>query len=446
VTLPAIAPVATIAAPFTLAGTFTHDVPAGTPVTEMLSGAGTATVFLRPSGTDPNSWYIFRVVYVIGTTLPYPWASSDVGVVGQPGSAAYSGGSLVVEGAGTDIWKTADAFHLTSQVVDGDAEIVARVTAESGTDRFAKAGVMIRQDRDAASAHVILDVKPGGEVELMTRHAAGEDTVYVGGATPGFPAWLRLTHSGPLFTGAVSTDGLTWTEVGSTTAAVSGKANGGLAVTSHDTTALNQSVFDNVLVAAGSRLPRPWLTADVGAVGTTGYVSHANGRFTVSGGGADIWGTEDGFRYAYQQIAGDGAIVARVVNEQNTHEFAKAGVMIGAATPTSPRVILDVRPDGSLELMTRLAEGAPMSFIAGAAASFPVWLRLVRNGGDIAGQTSPDGLTWTTIGSVAVTLPDAVAAGIAVTSHDPDILNTATFDSITIVPAPLEPAEESETP
>ena len=52
------------------------------------------------------------------------------------------------------------------------------------------------------------------------------------------------------------------------------------------------------------------------------------GAFTVSGSGADIWGTADAFQFVYQPLTGDGQIVARVTTVPNTDPWAKAGVMI----------------------------------------------------------------------------------------------------------------------
>jgi hypothetical protein len=82
-----------------------------------------------------------------------------------------------------------------------------------------------------------------------------------------------------------------------------------------------------------------------------------DGVFTVSGAGADIWGTADSFTAVDQLLSGDGSIVARVVSEQNTHPAAKAGVTFGLMSPSSPGVILDACPNGSVEFMARFADG-----------------------------------------------------------------------------------------
>ena len=45
--------------------------------------------------------------------------------------------------------------------------------------------------------------------------------------------------------------------------------------------------------ADGGGLPSPWANEDVGDTGLGGNASFAGGVFTVSGSGADIWGSAD---------------------------------------------------------------------------------------------------------------------------------------------------------
>jgi hypothetical protein len=73
-----------------------------------------------------------------------------------------------------------------------------------------------------------------------------------------------------------------------------------------------------------------------------------------------------------------------------------------------------------------------MSFIAGASASFPVWLRLSRTGDRVDGSMSSDGELWTAVGSVDVTFPSGIFGGLAVTSHNPGVLNEARFDHVLV--------------
>ena len=48
----------------------------------------------------------------------------------------------------------------------------------------------------------------------------------------------------------------------------------------------------------------------------------------MRGSGVDIWGVADSFHYAYQPLAGDGSITARVATQQAGDPWSLAGVMI----------------------------------------------------------------------------------------------------------------------
>jgi endonuclease/exonuclease/phosphatase family metal-dependent hydrolase/regulation of enolase protein 1 (concanavalin A-like superfamily) len=186
---------------------------------------------------------------------------------------------------------------------------------------------------------------------------------------------------------------------------------------------------------AAQTLPAPWTSQDIGSVGLAGTASESDGVFTIRGAGADIWGSADSFHFMSQPLSGNGEIVARVTSIENTHTYAKAGVMIrGALTAGSAHVILDVKPGGGLEFMSRNTNGGSTAFLAGAAASAPVWLRLQRDGTTIIGSWSSDGHLWTEVGRTTITLPTSVYIGLPVTSHNTAALNTSTFDHVSVAP------------
>ena len=70
--------------------------------------------------------------------------------------------------------------------------------------------------------------------------------------------------------------------------------------------------------------------------------------------------------------------------------------------------------------------------LARAAQSPPTWLKLVRAGSIVTGYVSANGSTWTQVGSTSVTLGASPYVGLAVTSHDTSLLNTASIDSVTL--------------
>ncbi len=372
------------------------------------------------------------------TTLPAGWVDQDIGSVAAAGSASYASGTFTVKGDGADIWGTADAFNFAYTTLSGDGEIVARVTSLQNTDAFAKAGVMLRETAAAGSAHVVLDVRPGGSVEFMKRSASGGTTTYLAGATQSIPGWLKLSRSGTTVTASVSSNGSTWTVVGSATVSMGSSLLAGLAVCSHTTGATTTATFDNVGVSTGGGgggggLPTPWQNQDVGSTGVAGSASYASGQFTVTGAGADIWGTADAFQYVYQPLSGDGQIVARVTSLQNTNTYAKAGVMLRETLAAGSRhVILDATPGGGVEFMSRAATNGSTSYLGGATMARPVWLRLTRSGSTITSAVSADGAAWTTVGSTTVSMATAIYAGLAVSSHSTTVTTTATFDNVSV--------------
>src|SRR5438128_10301782 len=70
------------------------------------------------------------------------------------------------------------------------------------------------------------------------------------------------------------------------------------------------------------------------------------------------------------------------------------------------------------------------------------WLKLVRSGSTFSGYASPDGNTWTQVGSAqTISMAQTVYVGLAVSSNTagglPAALATGTFDNVSITLALL---------
>jgi hypothetical protein len=361
--------------------------------------------------------------------LPTPWISQDVGEVGLAGDAFEENGTFTLKGAGSDVWGTSDAYRRATTVqMNGDGGIVARVTSEDAANSFAKAGIVMAGGNASGVAMVILDIRPNGVIEFMARSAYQAPMQFLAGSAATFPVWLKLVKRDQQFTGYMSGDGRSWQTVGVTTSPLDGY-EAGLVVTSHDTSALNTATFDHVMAA--SSFPTHTDVGDVGVIGRTDTID-VHGGFAVQGGGADIWGTADAFQFYNESLMDDGQMVMRVNSLDNTDGFAKAGVMIRESLdPSAAHVLLDVTPSGLIELLTRESSGAQTQWIGGRSASpFPIWLKLARSGTRILASTSPDGSTWTDVGTASTLLPPDALIGVAVTSHRRGVLATATVGNI----------------
>jgi regulation of enolase protein 1 (concanavalin A-like superfamily) len=159
-------------------------------------------------------------------------------------STTDASGNFVVRGSG-DLGGTADAFHFVQQSKTGDGTIVARIVSQENTDANAKAGIAIRGGLDAGAAEVALVLSPGNVLNLMTRSTSGASltsTSHTGSA----PLWLQLARSGTTVAAATSSDGATWTPIGSVTVALSNVAYVGVVSASHLTSRISNVLVSNL--------------------------------------------------------------------------------------------------------------------------------------------------------------------------------------------------------
>jgi YD repeat-containing protein len=184
---------------------------------------------------------------------------------------------------------------------------------------------------------------------------------------------------------------------------------------------------------SGGGLPSGWSGTDVGTVALAGSSSESNGTFTVSGAGADIWGTADGFQYVATQLTGNGSIIARVATLQGTHAWAKAGVMMRDSLSTDAAHAFSlVSLSNGVAFQRRTTRGGITTHTSGGSGAAPRWVRLTREGSSVAAYTSSDGSTWTLIDTDTVSLGSTIYVGLAVTSHDATATAMATFDSVSV--------------
>jgi len=193
--------------------------------------------------------------------------------------------------------------------------------------------------------------------------------------------------------------------------------------------------------------PRDWTEQGVGLLSLwfqgrpAGMVEEPAGTYTMTGAGADIWGSSDQFRYAYKQLSGDTTIIARVVdNGTGSNNWAKGGVMIRQSVDAgSNHTFMPITGGGgngaSFQGRSE-ANASSWNHDSGEVVAPPYWVKLERVGNDFSGSISPDGVTWTQLGGAeTVVMTDPVLIGLAVTSHASGENRTYTFDNISTTDA-----------
>ncbi len=151
--------------------------------------------------------------------------------------------------------------------------------------------------------------------------------------------------------------------------------------------------------------------------------AEADGDITIVAAGADIWGTADQMRYAYQSLSGDCEVIVRVDSIDNIVDtWVKAGLMIRQSTEAGATnsiiAITGGGGDGATFQWRPVADAASNSSRTLVGIAPPSYIRLVREGNTFTGYVSADGVTWEQQGDAAtVEMTDPVLVGLAVTSH-----------------------------
>ena len=192
-------------------------------------------------------------------------------------------------------------------------------------------------------------------------------------------------------------------------------------------------IANSALVKSADPLPPPWFELDVGGPGVAGGASYVTNRpvWMVQGGGADIWNTSDQLHYVYQTITGDWDIRARVVNIGNTVARSKAGVMFRESLSASAKhVHVDMTPGHGVEFVFRSATGGTSTYQGQTDLPLPYWVRSIRLGNTFTGYCSSNGLDWSLVYSVTITMSNQIYAGLAVCAYDNTKACMTAFDQV----------------
>jgi endoglucanase len=175
---------------------------------------------------------------------------------------------------------------------------------------------------------------------------------------------------------------------------------------------------------------------EVGAVEQAGATVFDQGRaeYRVTGGGENIWGTEDAFHYAWQRVDGDVALAASIrFVGPGQHEHRKAGLMVRASLEAdAPYVNATVHGDGLVSLQYRETPGGETKEVKASVTTVPVSLRLTRDGDVFTLYAARPGEELEEAGSVTLSFEGPVHAGLAVCSHETGVLETAVFSDLSL--------------
>jgi PKD repeat protein len=189
-----------------------------------------------------------------------------------------------------------------------------------------------------------------------------------------------------------------------------------------------------------------WSSRDIGAVAAAGSSSETGGVVTVRGSGADIWDASDEFHFRFQQLTGDGELIARITSLNDTHAWAKAGLMFRETLTSDSRYgfICMTAENGTAAQQRPTTGGTTFINTPSWATSFPMWLRITRTEDQLNYYTSTDGSAWAWQGAVGMgSLAGTLYVGFAVTSHNDGVIANATFDNVRFARSAAAPTPPS---
>ncbi len=181
--------------------------------------------------------------------------------------------------------------------------------------------------------------------------------------------------------------------------------------------------------------------SDVGITPKAGKTefSAGAGEYSVTGGGANVWGTADAFQYLWKKMPGDvalsadvrfigtGAVAHRKVTLMIRQSLEPGSAYAGAALHGDGLTSLQFRPEAG-GITKELKQEAKSDL------SVPVRLRIERRGDNFTMFAGKPGEQLTSTGPAVTTLSGPIYVGFAVCSHDANVLETAVFSNVTLRP------------
>lgn len=176
--------------------------------------------------------------------------------------------------------------------------------------------------------------------------------------------------------------------------------------------------------------------SDIGPVkhpGTALFDATAQ-RYTLTGSGANVWGTHDEFHFVWKKMTGDFILRANVAFiGKGVEAHRKIGWMVRSSLDTNSKQInAVVHGDGLTSLQFRKAISGITEEMKSTLTHADV-IQLERRGNSYTMSVAHKGETFVSEKLDDFDLGDDVYVGIFICSHNADVTEKATFDNVRIV-------------
>jgi TolB protein len=191
---------------------------------------------------------------------------------------------------------------------------------------------------------------------------------------------------------------------------------------------------------AGQQSPKASLglfkeTADIGTTrpGAASF-SEGTGSYRVTGGGADLWGKEDDFRFLWLPLTGDATLEADITFPVVDVVPKEKAMLIFRQSnqPDAAYADLALHGDGHIALQFRKTDGGQTEDLT-ATQRGSRHLRLERKGDHFTASLGNSASTMEQVLSTDVALHDQVLVGVGVCAHDANAVHAAVFSNVKLV-------------
>jgi regulation of enolase protein 1 (concanavalin A-like superfamily) len=171
--------------------------------------------------------------------------------------------------------------------------------------------------------------------------------------------------------------------------------------------------------ASGQTALAGWIQADIGATPSPSVLTQVGDRLSITTSAGGFGDHADRVSFVYRPLANHATAVVKLTSHQAIDSAAAAGLMIRESLLPDARHVSLLAVDGAVVVEQRRQSGGTAASAAGRpvpAVTSPVWLKLQRAGGDIVASRSSDGVTWATIRTLSLELPQTVLVGVVATA------------------------------
>ena len=175
----------------------------------------------------------------------------------------------------------------------------------------------------------------------------------------------------------------------------------------------------------------------------------SDSAITITAAGNDVWtGSDQYAAYYLEDVEGDFTAIVKIISQDNTNEWSKAGIMVRNAIDedgsSAGYCMVSVTPGNGYAFQWDVNNNGMLDKNTNASSSgYPCWLKLVKtkDGNDykFEGFYSTDGTSWTSIESEAMgTAQNLQDVGLFVTSHEAGDPCEVQFQDFEVDPLPGE--------